>query len=238
MKKVKEWLFLLGIMMILIGGCNSNKDQDFRIEKKDNFIIKKVAVESPDSEYSIVHEKYTSMIITTPKEVISFLNKKIEEAGIEITLEEVYFNYNSLVPEEKYYGFQGQQYINISTDTKEDETHGNIKAITLSLYPSVFKDRETTDYKERAKLNGICINALIEIFHPGAADKITEALYVFEKAPNNIPDIREVEYGNMVYQYSYSVDAQEVPTAYFMIRPKHISIENNNEDIPPAAIKP
>ncbi len=98
------------------------------------------------------------------------------------------------------------------SDYDPKEANNKIHKIEISLFAK---------NEEQAKTNGYYMNTLIDMFNPGMAEKVTDALCVYKEAPENTPNVRQVVCGNVKYSYIFS----KTDTPEFYIEPDKVEVE-------------
>ena len=222
------------LLVIFMNACTSHNK--IELVEKNNFQVKlKYTVDDVEETYMINNNKYGAAFAVTAKALVDQLNLSSQEDKSGLVLQRQ-ASLGSFSRNKDYSFNQKENYIRIVTSSEElQDDIGDIREIELSLYPPP-KDREHQDYAERAKINGYYINLLIETFTPHSSDPVTNALYIFEEAPEDYPDTRTLEWGNVIYAYHYSADYEGVGNCTFTITPKHTPPKEKPDA--PAAVRP
>ena len=221
MKKILCFL-LCGVMLFALVGCGGNIKE---LERNETFLS--LQAKKAVNGFMIDGEgaPYPSYFLLKPDEFIKQFNEK---AAVKSYRPLVELNPEPAEKRDKQSHFRytsNNETWNILVKTKEkDETGaGYIKEVELDLFAVNNDD---------SKRNGDYLYFLMDMFNPGMAEEISDALNIFGEDQDKLPAVRTLYCGNVEYTYIY----HKSTTSEFHI--KAVDIAPQQSPTPKGAVRP
>ena len=222
MKKILCFL-LCGVMLFALVGCGGNIKELGRNETSIALQAKKAV-----NGFMIDGEgaPYQSYFLLKPDEFIKQFNEKAVAKGQQSLVE--------LDPEpaekrdkQSHFTYSNNNKTwDIRVDTVSQIAKkgvGYIRDVELSLY---------AENNDDSKRNGDYLYFLMDMFNPGMAEEISDALHIFGEDQDKLPAVRTLYCGNVEYTYIY----HKSTTSEFHIKAVYIAPQQS--PTPKGAVRP
>lgn len=210
-------------MVLAVAGCAASHQYPVEVLERNNFVMAKAINAEVANGFETMGSRSEQWFLATPDILMERVNKIAGEKG-----------HPKLVILGEPSGMSTRYTDNgkswdINCTTRDPDFtksgSGNISEVELSLY---------AEDKEDARKNGDYVYILIGLFNPGMEQVVSDELYIFSEAPEDIPKIRSLVCGNVYYTY----DEGGSSSGSFSIKPARNLEWDKEEKKPAAAIRP